>query len=72
MKMRFWLLDVASEAEGGKSFIWLWCKGEDLSTWVVKQRYTPSFYLIGRIEAAAQKLKSSGVRFERCSRRVRG
>ena len=70
--MRFWLLDVASEVENGRPFIWLWCKDESLSTWVVKQRYTPSFYLIGRIEAAAQKLKSSGVRFERCSKKVRG
>ncbi|MEM1711994.1 MAG: DNA-directed DNA polymerase [Nitrososphaerota archaeon] len=69
--MRLWLLDLASEQDGGP-VIALWMKAGDGSTWLVRVRYTPSFYLVGNLDGAAELLRAEGLRFERCSRRVRG
>lgn len=69
--MRLWLLDLASEQAGGP-VIALWMKGGDGSTWLARVRYTPSFYLVGDLDRAAGLLEAEGLRFERCSRRIRG
>ena len=72
MKLRLWLLDLASEQEGGRPAVWLWLKGEDRSNWVMKQRYDPSFYVVGALDEVLPALEAEGMRFEKCDRKVRG
>jgi len=72
MKLRLWLLDIASEHEGAESLLWLWGKGKDQSTWVIKQEYIPSFYLVGDLRRAEAFVKAENLRWERCKRRIRG
>ncbi|MCD6536415.1 MAG: DNA polymerase II [Thaumarchaeota archaeon] len=72
MKLRLWLLDIASEQEEAEPLLWLWCKGEDGSTWVIKQRYILSFYLVGDLKRAESILKAEKLKWERCERRIRG
>ncbi len=70
--MKFWLLDLASEPERGTPAVSLWLKREDGSTWLTKRSYIPSFYLVGSLDQAISIIKAEGLRFERCSRRIRG
>jgi len=72
MALRLWVLDLASELEEGKPTVWIWLKGEDGSTWILKRRYTPSFYLVGKLDRVIPLLKAEGLKFEKCSRRIRG
>jgi len=72
MGLRLWLLDLASELEEGRPSIWFWLKGVDGSTWILRRRYTPSFYLVGDLDKAIPILGSEGLKFERCGRRIRG
>ncbi|MCS7132198.1 MAG: DNA-directed DNA polymerase [Aigarchaeota archaeon] len=72
MRLRLWLLDVVSEQETAEPLLWLWCKDENGATWVVKQRYVPSFYLVGDLKGAEPTLESENLRWEHCERRIRG
>ncbi|MEM2892732.1 MAG: DNA-directed DNA polymerase [Candidatus Bathyarchaeia archaeon] len=42
----FWVLDVATEMEDGP-VVWIWSIGEDGSRLIVKEPFTPIFYLTG-------------------------
>lgn len=72
MRLKLWLLDVTSEQETAGQFLWLWCKGEDGATWVIKQGYVPSFYLVGDLRKAEPALKAENLKWEYCERQIRG
>jgi len=68
-----WLLDVALELEEGNPFIWLWCKDKDGKTHIIKQAYSPSFYIISdKIRDIHESLRSQRIRVEEVDRKIRG
>jgi len=69
----FWLLDVAVELEDGNPSIWLWCKDKDGKTYIVKQAYSPSFYIVSdKIRDILENLRSQQLRVEEVDRKIRG
>ncbi|MCD6235931.1 MAG: DNA polymerase II [Thaumarchaeota archaeon] len=72
MENRLWVLDLASDTLEGRPAVAIWLKAEDGSTWLLKKRYTPSFYLVGDLEKAAKIVEAEGIRAERCTKKIRG
>ncbi|MEM4537101.1 MAG: 3'-5' exonuclease, partial [Nitrososphaerota archaeon] len=69
----FLLLDVAVEVENGKPSIWLWCKDRNGETYVVKQAYSPSFYIVSdKTGEVLETLRSQQLRVEEVDRKIRG
>lgn len=59
-KLRFWILDVATEVEEGEPLIWIWGVDEGGSRVVVKDRFKPEFYVAGRApDALASCIKNA-------------
>ncbi|MCS7125466.1 MAG: DNA-directed DNA polymerase [Aigarchaeota archaeon] len=68
-----WLLDIAVEVEDGKPTVWLWCKDQEGKTYIVKQRYSPSFYIIAsKHREVVEYLVKQGFKIEEVGRKIRG
>lgn len=69
----FLLLDIAVEVENGKPIVWLWCKDKNGETYIVKQVYSPSFYIVSdRIKEVLETLGDQQLRVEEVDRKIRG
>ncbi|MEN2974710.1 MAG: DNA-directed DNA polymerase [Candidatus Caldarchaeales archaeon] len=73
MNRVLWLLDIAVEIEDGKPVIWMWCKDRDGLTYLVKQRYSLSFYILtNKRREVVEYLTAQGIRVEEVDRKIKG